>query len=76
MKWINIKKQKPPKCQRVLICDDCGDVGIEETDDVYNYHVGKMTWTQSYKFGNDSTVLYWMPLPEPPEAIRKRASDE
>jgi len=67
--WVDLKKSKPAKGSRVLVCDDNGYVTIENVEDVMNVHVGKMTWLQSWKFGNGTRLRYWMPLPKVPADI-------
>lgn len=67
--WIDIRKRKPQKGSRVLVCDECGYVTIDDVRDANNIYVGKMTWLQSYKFGNGAKIVAWMPLPKCPKEL-------
>lgn len=75
--WISIKEQKPNKDEhkRVLACDQFGYVSIEETADVHNIHVGKMTWLQSNKYGNGTRIVAWMPMPKWPAHLCRKDAD-
>ena len=73
--WLDIRKHKPKVGIRVLACDENGFVDFLETDDVHNRHVGKMTWLQSWKYGNGTKIVAWMPLPEFPERLCNEDAD-
>lgn len=67
--WIDIRKLKPKKGERILVCYDDHEVCIDTVEDVENIHVGHMTWLQYHKF-EGSKVIAWMPLP-PTDTLKK-----
>lgn len=68
MNWISMKEKLPPYGKRVLVCDDTGEVYMEEREDVQHVTLGKMDWLKSWKFGNGTRLIAWMPLPKPPSS--------
>ena len=65
MKWIDVKKQKPPVWERVLVCGIRGGINIgrldHEEDDKVCIEKGNV-----YR-----GYTHWMPLPEHPKGVRK-----
>ena len=59
-KWISVEERLPEEVSRVLVVLQSGDHRTIHTA-TYN-ELG--WWLATYK---DGTVLYWMPLPEPPK---------
>jgi hypothetical protein len=74
--WIPIRKKMPPYGQRILICDDTGEVYEDERHDANHYSLGKLDWLKSWKFGNGTRIIAWMPLPKPPKALCKHMGEE
>ena len=75
MKWIDIRKQKPAKNIRVLACDNWGFVDIVDTSDVYNIHIGEMSWWQCWNHGNGTDIVAWHPLPPWPKKLCVEEAD-
>ena len=73
--WLDLRKHKPEPGSRVLVCDEYGYVTIEDVNEVNNVHVGKMTWLQSWKFGNGTKLVAWMPIPEWPRELCHEDAD-
>jgi hypothetical protein len=65
MKWIDLKKQKPKKGTRVLVCDDNGYVDVQEWS---NWRKG-MGMERGWLFGNGTRLVAWMPLPAWPSRL-------
>lgn len=61
-KWISVKDRLPEDGERVLTLDEYGDIRIEQ------YGEQEYDWFDDGTGLNSmTTILYWMPLPEPPE---------
>ena len=62
-RWISVKDKLPEVGKVVIICDKQGGVGaMELLSNGQWYHRG-MAWSAEW-------ILYWQPLPEPPEPIK------
>ena len=60
--WISVKDKSPEVGKVVIVCDKQGGVGaMELLSNGQWYHRG-MAWSAEW-------ILYWQPLPEPPETI-------
>ncbi len=73
--WLDVKKHTPEHGIDVIVCDDNGYVCIEKVHDANNIYVGKMTWTESWTYGNGTKIVAWMPLPEPPKELCNKDAD-
>ena len=73
--WLDLRKHKPEPGSRVLVCDEYGYVCIEDVDEVENGYVGKMTWQQSWEFGNGTKLVAWMQLPQWPKELCHEDAD-
>jgi len=64
VKWISVKDRLPEDGEPILIV--VNDLKSEPVQADVCYYDGDEAWLDSgYNFGSD--VIYWMPLPEPPE---------
>ena len=62
-RWISVKDRLPEVGKVVIVCDKQGGVGaMELLSNGQWYHRG-MAWSAEW-------ILYWQPLPEPPEAMK------
>ncbi len=63
MKWIDVKRRKPPVGSEVLVALKCGTVGYAEYTSSGEFVEGGQYW-------NPRLLTHWMPLPKPPKVNR------
>jgi len=68
MEWINIKDKMPKKDENVIVC------GYQESGDTELLTFYNTAWYNGFgwedekgNFGDGEEILFWMPLPLPPE---------
>jgi len=64
MEWISVKDKLPDREMDLLVCTDTYYMGIGW------YYVSSKTWDfeiQKHTEADLGEVLFWMPLPPPPE---------
>lgn len=65
-RWISVKKKLPEKQLRVIVCNGHGLVTAGWRS--YNKDAkGNELWVVGSEPHHANDILYWMPLPEPPE---------
>lgn len=82
MKWIDLRKQKPPLNSRILVCDENGYVDTEDVhDDSYykslGYPVPNLFGGRVPDFEDmaDPKLVAWMPLPDWPVNLCRNGAD-
>lgn len=68
-KWINPRDKLPPPMEEVLVVIERAHVDLLE---IMYYDPDKDQWCwfdRNHKSYRKRRVLYWMPLPKPPEAF-------
>lgn len=72
MRWINMKERHPEKAGRYLTASDTGSIKIrtytpQEKDGFDGFAMKMRNGANRYRYSN---ILYWMPLPDLPEALK------
>lgn len=71
MEWISVKDKLPYSEQRVLFCDQYGDMHV---GCLIKQDNGLLEWFTIGEWLNFHDVIYWLPIEEPPNPlpIKKR----
>lgn len=71
MNWVSVKDQLPKENEKVMVFTSDSDLLIaslvcSDFDDSF-YYLWDVICYEHLCHSNDFNVIYWMPLPKPPE---------
>ena len=68
-KWTSVDEALPENDADCLVWYKC-DTAFGKSESWGIAHCSRCDWYTKYLNGDNIVVLYWQPLPEPPEAIK------
>ena len=69
VRWISVDEALPENDADCLVWYKC-DTAFGKSESWGIAHCSRCDWYTKYLNGDNIVVLYWQPLPEPPEAIK------